>query len=162
MTRDQIARAIKDNHAEFLDVIVGLDDDALTKHPVIDWWTIKDLMGHISMWEQVGLKFIREYQRDGLPKPLGISDDAADEIDKHNKREAVIRRDWSLARVRAEFDAAYRDLYAAAETLNDADLSKQLPAPWDKGDTLEKLIAINSYQHNPEHIAQIKKWRAAR
>ena len=160
MTRDQIVQAIKDNHTQFLAAIAGLDDDALTKRPVIDWWTVKDVMGHISMWEQVGIQFVAEYKRDGLPKALGMDSDAA--IDAHNKREAVVRRDWSLARVRAEFDAAHRDLIAAVETLRDADLTKQLPAPWEKGDTLEKLIAINSYQHNPEHIEQIKKWRAAR
>ena len=159
MTRDQIVQAIKDNHTQFLAAIAGLDDDALTKRPIVEWWTIKDLMGHIAMWEQVAIKFIAEYRQDGLPKMLGMNDDAA--INAYNKREATIRRDWSLARVRSEFDTAHRDLVAAVEMLSDADLAKQLPAPWGKGDNLEKLIAINSYQHNPEHIEQIKQWRAA-
>jgi hypothetical protein len=159
MTRDQIVQAIKDNHTQFLAAIAGLDDDALTKRPVVEWWTIKDVMGHISMCEQIGIQFVAEYKQDGLPKVLGMDSDAA--IDAQNKREATIRRDWSFARVRTEFDTVQRDLVAAVEMLSDADLAKQLPAPWGKGDNLEKLIAINSYQHNPEHIEQIKQWRAA-
>ena len=159
MTRGQILQMIKDNYAQILVAITGLDDDALTKRPIIEWWTIKDLMGHMAMWEQVAIKFIAEYRQDGLPKILGMDNDAA--INVYNKREATIRRDWSLARVRAEFDTAQRDLVAAIESLSDADLIKPLPAPWGKGDNLEKLIAINSYQHNPEHIEQIKKWRTA-
>ncbi|MEW5719793.1 MAG: DinB family protein, partial [Chloroflexota bacterium] len=133
MTRSEILQAIKDNYAEFLQAVAGLDDDALTKRPVVEWWTIKDLMGHIAMWEQVAIKFSAEYKQNGSPGELGMDNDAA--IDAHNKREAVMRRDWSLARVRAEFDAAHRDLLAAIETLSDADLTKQLPAPWKKGDT---------------------------
>ena len=159
MTRGQVLQAIKDNYAQFLEAIAGLDDDALTKPPLVEWWTIKDLLGHVAMWEQVAIKFIAEYKQDGLPKILGMDND--DTINAYNKREATIRRDWSLARVRAEFDAAHRNLIAAIQSLSDADLAKQLPAPWGKGDNLEKLIAINSYQHNPEHIEQIKQWRAA-
>ena len=159
MTRDEILKTIKEQHAQLLGALAGIPEDAMTKRPLVEWWTIKDLLGHIAMWERVGIKFIAEYKQDGLPKTLGLNDDAT--INAHNKREATIRRDWSLARVRAEFDAAHRDLIATIESLSDADLSKQLPAPWGKGDNLEKLIAINSYKHNPEHIEQIKKWRTA-
>jgi hypothetical protein len=157
MTRNQILQAIKDMHAQFLGAIARLDEDTLTKRPIIEWWTIKDLLGHIAMWEQVAITFIAEYKQDGLPKMLGMNDDAA--INAFNKRGAVIRRDLPLARVRAEFDATYRDLLAAVESLSDVDLAKQLPTPWGQGDNLEKLIAVNSYEHLPEHIEQIHAWR---
>lgn len=158
MTRTEVLKAIKEQHAQLLAALEGISEEALCKRPVVEWWTIKDLLSHIATWEQVAIQFITEYKQDGLPKILGMDDDAA--INAYNKRAVTIRRDWSLARVRAEFDAAHRDLLAAIETLGEADLSKQLPAPWGQGDNLEKLIAINSYQHNPEHIAQIKNWRA--
>jgi len=40
-------------------------------------------------------------------------------------------------------------------------LSAPLLAPWDESDTLEKLIAINSYEHEPEHTFQVNAWRKA-
>jgi len=157
MTRAEILKTIKEQHAQLLAALEGIPEETIVKRPLVEWWTIKDLLGHIAMWEQVAIKFIAEHKQDGVPQMLGLNDDAA--IHSHNKREATIRRDWSLARVRAEFDAAHRDLIAAIETLGDADLSKPLPAPWQRGDNLEKLIAINSYQHNREHIEQIEQWR---
>ena len=160
MTRAEILKTIKEQHTQLLAALEGIPEETIVKRPVVGWWTIKDLLGHIAMWEQVAIQFIAEYKQDGLPKMLGANDDAA--IDAINKREAAIRRDWSRARVRAELDAAHRDLRAAIETLSDADWAKQLPAPWGQGDNLEKLIAINSYQHNPEHIEQIKQWRTIR
>jgi hypothetical protein len=159
MTRDEILKTIKEQHAQLLAALAEIPEDVMTKRPIVEWWTIKDLLGHIAMWEQVALKFIAEYRQGGLPKTLGMNDD--DAINAYNKREAAIRRDWSLARVRAEFDTAHRDLVAAIESLSDADLAQPLPAPWGKGDNLEKLIAINSYQHNPEHIEQIRQGRVA-
>jgi hypothetical protein len=155
MTRTEILKAIKEQHAQLLATLEGIPEEIIVKQPLVEWWTIKDLLGHIALWEQVAIKFIAEHKQNGLPEILGMDNDAA--INAYNKREVAIRRDWPLARVRAEFDAAHRDLSAAIETLSDTDLPKQLPAPWGKGDTLEKLIAINSYQHNPEHIEQIKK-----
>jgi hypothetical protein len=153
MTRSEILKTIKAHHAQLLAALEGIPEEAICKRPIVEWWTIKDVLGHLALWEQVAIQFLAEYKQTGVPQPLGMDND--DAIHAYNKRGATIRRDWSLARVRAELDAAHRDLLAAIESLSDADLSKQLPAPWGQGDTLEKLIAINSYHHNPEHIAQI-------
>jgi hypothetical protein len=92
-----------------------------------------------------------------MPVSLGLNDDAV--LDAYNKRGAALRRDYPLTRVRAELDAALRDLVAAVESLSDAQLNTPLPAPWDNGVTLERLIAWNSYEHTPEHIEQISQWR---
>lgn len=157
LTRDEILKTLQQEHANLLTALAGVPDDVLVTRPVVEWWTLKDLLGHIATWEQVAIKFITEYQQDGLPKMLGLSDDAA--VDAYNKRAAALRRDWPLARVRAEFDAAFRDLIVAVEPLSNTQLNAPLPAPWPEGHNLEKLIAINSYEHAREHVEQIRKWR---
>jgi len=168
MTRDEILTTLKEQHAELASILAGVPADAMTKQPIVEWWSVKDLMGHITLWQHVAIKFIREYQQDGAPKMPGIKDDAA--LDAYNKRGAALRRDWTVERVRAEFDAACHDLVAAVESLSDADLSKvvetlhatSLQPPWDADATLERLIAVNSYQHIPEHIEQISHWQQER
>lgn len=155
MTRAEILKTLQEQHAQLLAALEEISEEVIVQRPIVGWWTLKDLLGHIAMWEQVALQFIAESKQDGAPKPLGLNDDAA--INAHNKRGVTIRRDWPLARGRAEFDAAHRDLLAAIESLSDADLSTPLPAPWGKGATLEQLIAINSYEHISEHIAQISE-----
>jgi hypothetical protein len=157
MTREEILGKIKQAHANLVSAVAGIPDDVMTTRPVIDWWTPKDMLGHVAMWERVAVQFIDDYRRDGVPVSLGLEDDAA--IDAYNKRGAALRRDWSLVRIRAEFDAAFRDLIAAVEKLSDAQLNMPLPAPWNSDVTLERLIAWNSYEHEPEHTEQIKKWR---
>jgi hypothetical protein len=158
MTREEMLTQIKQTHANLALTLEGISDEMMSTRPVIDWWTLKDVLGHLAMWERVAIRFVDEFQREGAPKPLGLKDDAA--LDAYNKRAAAERRDWPLARVRAEFIAASNDLLAAVERLTDAQLNAPLPAPWESGVTLERLIASNSYQHVPEHVAQIVEWRS--
>ena len=157
MTRSEILDAIRKAHVDFLTAIGGIPDDEMMNEPVAEELTVKDLLGHITLWMQVSLNFIAEYKHDGLPKPLGLKDDAA--LDAFNARGWEARRETPLVRVIADYHAAYRDLIAAVESLSDAELSTPLPAPWEEGDTLEKLIAINSYEHVPEHTLQVHTWR---
>ncbi|HEX7587533.1 MAG TPA: DinB family protein [Anaerolineae bacterium] len=157
MTRDELLVQIKQTHADLASSLEGISDETMSTRPVIDWWTLKDMLGHIAMWEQVALRFIEQFQSEGAPKSLGLGDDAA--VDVYNKRGAAERRDWPLALIRSKFDAARIDLLAAVEGLRDEQLNAPLAAPWESGVTLERLIAWNSYEHVPEHIEQIVKWR---
>ncbi len=160
MTRDEVLQALERDRAQLQAALEGLDHQVVTTVPVVGEWTIKDLLGHMAMWHQVALQFIADYKQTGLPKSLGFDDDAA--VDAHNRREAERRREWSVAQVGAELDASYRELAAAVAGLNDKQLNAPLPAPWQNATTLERLIAINSYEHDPEHIGQMINWREER
>lgn len=157
MTRDQVLESIQRAHTAFLAAIEGVPPETVANEHVSDEWTIKDMLGHIAMWMNVANKFIADYKLTGVPESLGLKDDTA--VEAYNARGWEARRELSLSQVRNEFDAAYRELIAQVETLGDIELNAPLPAPWGRGDTLERLIAINSYTHNPEHTEQVIKWR---
>jgi hypothetical protein len=159
MTRAEILQALEQDRVSLLTAMADLPEEMLSMQPVVEQWTVKDVLGHITLWQQVAIQFIADYRASGLPKSLGLKDDAA--LDAYNAQGAALRQDWPLERVRAELAAAQRDLAAAVQALADDDLGKPLPAPWPAGSTLERLIAINSYDHEPEHVTQIMKWRAA-
>jgi len=160
VTRDEILNAIKNSHAEFLATLADIPDDVIARARVMDWWSCKDILGHVTFWYLVAIQFVREYRATGAPQPLDLDDP---KIDALNHREAAIRRDYPLARVRTELDAAYRELLTVTSTLSDADVNQILPAPWnaDQPITLERLIAVNAYEHLPEHITQIQRWKSA-
>lgn len=160
MTRDQVLESIKREHAAFLAAIDGIPPETIATEHVGGEWTIKDMLGHIAMWMNVANKFIEDYKSTGAPKSLGLGDD--DAVQAYNARGWEARRGMPLARVREEFDAAYRELIAKVGTLGDVELNAPLPEPWGRDETLERLIAINSYAHNPEHTEQVLKWRAAK
>jgi hypothetical protein len=157
MTRDEIIAAIRREHILFLTSIAGIPDEMLENEYVMQQWTIKDMLGHIAMWMRVACQFVADYKKDGVPKSLGLDNDGA--VDAINAQGRAASHVLSLKQVMDEFAAAYGALIDAVQTLSDAELNAQLPAPWKEGDTLERLIAINSYEHEPEHTEQVGIWR---
>lgn len=157
MTRDEILQAIEREHSNLVGALAGISDDDLVSRALSEAWTPKDMLAHVAMWYRVAIKFVADYKRDGFPKPLGLKDDAA--LNAYNQRGADMRRVWTLAQARTEFDAAYRDLRAVVQTLSDTELVKQLPPPWETGANLEYLIASNSYLHEPEHTEQVNRFK---
>ena len=155
VTRDQVLEKLEQSRASLLAAVADIPEEVMQTQAVVEPWTVKDLLGHIALWQQVAIQFIRDYRASGSPISLGLQDDAA--VDEYNQRGAALRRDWPLERVRAELDETQRELTAAVQALTDEDLSKPLPAPWPSATTLERLIAINSYAHEPEHVEQIRQ-----
>ena len=158
MKRDQVLKTMEQEHAKLLAAMRDLSDETIATQPVMNDWTIKDMLGHVALWYRVAVTFVNEFVQRGLPRSTGLSGLS---VDEYNERELKLRRDWSLAQMRNEFDAAYQALFAATAKLDDAQLNAQLAAPWESGVTLERLIAWNSYEHEPEHTAQIQEWRKA-
>ena len=156
MNKVEILHAMHRERANLLAAMQGISDEDAIAQPIVGAWTLKDLLAHIAAWNSVATKFVTEYLDLGAPVALGLKDDAA--LNAYNARLHAERKDWPLAHVRAEFDRAFRQLVAAVEKLNDEQLKAQLPAPWTPEETLERLIASNSYEHEPEHTEQIRKF----
>ena len=72
MTRNQVLEKIRQAHAEFVAALTDLRDDVMATQPVVDWWTLKDVMSHVAMWERVAIQFIEDYRLKGLPASLGL------------------------------------------------------------------------------------------
>ena len=155
MTRDELLKNIQTEHSKLIAAMRDLSDEVITAQPVMNDWTIKDMLGHVSMWYRFAITFLDEYVQRGTPRPSGLSGLG---VDEYNERELKLRRDWSLTRVREEFEAAYQAMLASVEKLDDEQLNAPLAAPWEPGTTLERLVAWNTYEHEPEHTAQIKAW----
>ncbi len=154
MTRTEMVQALERDRTRLTAALQKIPEQTLTTRPVVETWTAKDLLGHMAMWHEAAIQFITDYRETGLPKSMGMDDDAA--INAHNLRESERRRDWPLARIQAELDASYENLVAGVERLSEQDLHTPLGGVWNGETTLEQLIAENSYTHDPSHIAQIE------
>lgn len=71
-------------------------------------WTVKDLLGHLAMWEERALGIIA-----GEPPPPFATADAL------NEHELERKRTWSLAEVEREYDAVRTALVDAIEAMDD-------------------------------------------
>ena len=63
-----------------------------------------------------------------------------------------------MGAVIASWNEAREDLLEQIVGLSEADLNDPHRFPWNEGRPLLERIAANSYEHEQEHIEQIRAW----
>jgi uncharacterized damage-inducible protein DinB len=156
--KTELLEKLARNRDELLNAIAGVSEEQIATIPVVEAWTIKDVVGHIAYWEQVIHDHLRESLTEGKPHPQ--SPDGTD--DATNADESAKRQTWAWQRVRAEFENARRALIQRVESMSEIQLAFQVPNPW-RGMThfysLAQMVEEDALSHCREHTEQIRKRR---
>jgi hypothetical protein len=116
-------------------------------------WSVKDVLAHIAFWECYAVNTLRAVARGETPDLV-----ADDETERNNASVVAQYYQRSLAAVISDWQQAREDLLEAIEDLEDADLNDPDRFPWSEGRSLLDRIAGNSFDHEQEHIEQIRAW----
>lgn len=156
-TRVELLAELRASRDDLLSSLDGLTEDQISNHPIAGDWTIKDVIGHLSYWEQVILIFVRETFTQGKPSKLAQADPDPD----INGREAAKRKSWKWQRVRAEFENTRRALTERVNNLTDAQLAFQIPDPYEGDETFVSVTQLidEANRHSAGHLAEITEWR---
>ncbi len=157
MSKIELVAALEANRDNLL-ALCDHSSDSVRKTPFAEGqWSIQDLIGHLSYWEQQTLNHIRETFTEGRPRPM-LRDSLDDDI---NAREAEKRRGWDWHRVRAEFENTRGALVQRVNALNESDLQFYIPSPWVNDQRmipLETLICEDVVEHGEAHRREIETW----
>ena len=96
MTRDQLLTRIETAWEAFQSSYAGLSDERLMELGVAGDWSVKDLVAHISWWEEEALTHLPHIMAGGRPPRYSV---AYGGIDAFNALMAERKRDLSLAEV---------------------------------------------------------------
>jgi uncharacterized protein (TIGR03083 family) len=158
MTNAQLVASIRRERAT-LDALVSSLSDAQMVAPELDaGWSVKDVLAHISAWERLCVKWIREGRREEGPF-------TQESIDAFNDGIYRANRERTLAAVRDESRGSYEAMIVTAEGVT---ANLDAPPPWASDEftggagtaTLGQIISANSDEHYGEHIEQIRGWLA--
>ena len=116
-------------------------------------WSVKDVLAHIAYWEQYTTGILAAVARGEAPTLV-----ADDETERRNASVIAQYYQRSLAAVISDWQQAREDLLEQLEYLSDQDLNDADRFPWNNGRTLLERIAGDSYDHEQEHIDQIRAW----
>jgi len=125
-------------------------------------WTVKDLLAHITSWEQRMAGWVEQALRGEAPEAFlrGIRQE---DIDRWNAEAYQKGRDRHLDEVIAESRISYQDALRAAESASENDLMDGERFAWRNGSPLWRMVAANTIWHYHEHGEQIIAWlRTAR
>lgn len=129
----------------------GLSDAELLEPGVTGAWSARDIIAHVTWWEEEALTHLPLVLAGGRPRRYSLTYGG---IDAFNARMTEQRKDLSLAEVLRRRDDVHRRLLAYLESVPEDQLG---------GETrFRRRLRLDTYGHYPKHALAIRSWRERR
>lgn len=151
MSIERLLGRLEHEWAAFTESYAGLSDSALVEGGLTGQWSVRDILGHITTWEEESLKalsLILEGER--LPSYSRLYDS----IDAFNGRERERKSSLSLEQVKEQLTSTHQQLLSFL-----AGIAENVY----RGDRrFQRRLRLDTYGHYREHVEQIVAWRRQR
>lgn len=152
----QLQARLEQSYARIHQAVERLDVAQLEQPGVQNEWSVKDILAHLTFWQQ-RMNEVLAALLNGQPPVLlrqpGEDGDTA--VNRVNAAHYAANKDRPLADIQADFAQAYAQGLAAIGRLRDADLTDESAMNALLGGAVLELIAGNSYDHYDEHVPLI-------
>lgn len=135
-------------HQTLEQMIQNLDQHQLTTQLVTSRWTAKDVLAHLSEWEQMALGWQQTAQR-GQQPALPAEGYNWRQLPELNQAIYLKYKDASLKSVLERFQQSYQEILALIQSLSDNELFEPGHFAWTKQNNLATyLISATSSHYN--------------
>lgn len=130
---------------------VGLSDPELMEPGVTGTWSVRDIIAHVTWWEEEALTYLPVITAGGTPPRYSVTHGG---IEAFNARMTEQLVDMSLAEVLRRRDDVHRRLIALVESVPDEHVA---------GETrFRRRLRLETYGHYAKHTRAIRRWRELR
>lgn len=151
MDHQQLLNRLETAWLAFTESYAGLRDDQLTEPGVTDDWSVKDILAHVSIWEEEALKHLPHIIEGGRPPRYSVIYGG---IDAFNARMVAQRRARPLADVLQQLDETHQRLIDFIRTIPEEHITRET--------RVRRRIRLDTYSHYPIHTNAILAWREQR
>ncbi len=144
-TRDGLITLLERARRELMDSFQGVSEERVLL-PVEDGWSVKDVLAHVTMWEETALPDMSRAVR-GEMTALASWDRTF--IDDWNRIQFALRRPFPLAQVLAELTEMRRATIELVKSASEERLTSGF---------IPTTCAIHA-RHDRDHAEQIRGWR---
>jgi hypothetical protein len=148
VNRSQLLKRLDDEWKGFQESYAGLSDLEMMEVGVTRAWSVKDIIAHVTWWEEEALKHLPVILEGGRPPRYSV---VYGGIDAFNARKTEEKKHLSLAEVLRERDATHGRLIKYVGSI---------PEEYLKEDTrFRRRLRLDTYGHYPRHTEAIHRWR---
>jgi hypothetical protein len=149
--RQRLLKQLETTWLAFRASYAGLSESDLLESGVTKTWLVKDIVAHVTTWEEEALKYLADILEGRKPPRYSI---VYGGIDAFNALMTTKKAGLSLAEVLEQQELVHRRVIDVVERAPDDAL---LP------DTrFRRRLRLDTYGHYPEHTAAIRRWREQR
>ncbi len=155
VSRAEMMERIQVGRLELDALLEAMSDHQLREPCCENGWSAKDVVAHITSWEQRLLGWMAAAAR-GEPVEVPAPGYTWDDMDLLNEQSYLEYREQSLESVLAGYRASLGLVFAALERLTDEDLNA--PYLGESFGPLWRWFAENTYLHYADHAGQVRAW----
>ena len=160
-TKAQLLERIKNARAPLDRLIAPLTEEQMVQPGVENRSSVKDLLTHITTWEQHLVRKLAAAVKDNVPEVFVIDPDEPGEtegIDALNEYIFTRNAQLPLQQVLTDFHRSLQDVLQAVDALSEDDLFDPERLAKLFGYPVERIIGSDTFYHYPEHIQSIQAW----
>lgn len=148
MDKQQLLKQLDKAWAAIKESYAGLSDAQMTEPGVTGNWSVKDILAHVTTWEEEALKYLPLIIEGGRTPRYSVKYGG---ISAFNAQMTEQKRGLSLSDVLKQLDETHRRLN---------DYIHQAPEEQFTRDTrFRRRLRLDTYSHYPKHARAIRQWR---
>jgi hypothetical protein len=148
MNRQQLMSKFEKAWTTLHDSYAGLTDEQLMRPGVTGDWSVRDILAHISWWEEEALKYLPHLLRgERLPRYSALYGG----IDAFNAQMTEKKRGLSLSEVLRQLDETHQRLVEYVQTVPEEQYASETP--------FRHRMRLDTYGHYLVHARAIREWR---
>ena len=153
MDKGKLLELIRKERARWEAVLEEVGNERMTESGVVGFWSVKDLIAHVTWSENEMLKLLRERSLENASKLWDLP------LDERNRIIYEENRGRSLADIMQEADQVYEGVLDEIGILAEEDLHhprnyEGMPSEWVPW----QIIMGNTYKHYAEHTEDVANW----
>ena len=151
MNRSQLLKRLDEAWNKLKAAYAGLPDSAMTEPGVTGAWSIKDIIAHVTSWEEESLAHLPLVLEGGKPPRYSVTYGG---IDTFNALTTERNRSLSLSEVLRQRDDTHCRLIEFIRRVPEEQFSRETRFRW--------RLRLDTYSHYAKHAEAIQKWREQR
>lgn len=149
MTKTQLLNKLEQAWAALQASYAGLTDAQLMEPGAAGDWSVKEILAHVTTWEEEALKYLPLILEGGRPPRYSVMYGG---VDAFNAQMTEAKRRLPLADVLAQLAETHRRLVAYIENAPDEQFTTDT--------RFRRRVRLDTYGHYPVHTEAIRAWRA--
>jgi uncharacterized protein (TIGR03083 family) len=148
MDRQQLLEKLDKAWSAIQESYAGLPESKLTEPGVAGDWSVKDILAHVTTWEEEALKYLPLILEGGRPPRYSTMYGG---IDAYNAQMTEQKRGLSLSEVLRQMDETHRRLIDYLQSVPEEQFGRET--------RFRRRLRLDTYSHYPEHTRMIWEWR---
>lgn len=148
MNKQKLLEKLDKAWTEFQDSYAGLPEPQMTEPGVTGDWSVKEIIAHVSAWEEEALKYLPLILGGGRPPRYSTMYGG---IDAFNVQMTERKRELSLAEIMQEAETTHRKLVETIQDVSEEQFARET--------RFRRRVRLDTYGHYLAHAEAIREWR---